>query len=68
MKTYKIACDWSVYGVMEIEAESLEKALKKAEEDDSIPLPKIDGVVDSSFMVNKEMSKFFYEEMEGKGK
>ena len=38
MKTFKIPVEWAVYGHVEIEAESLEDAIKIAKEDESIPL------------------------------
>jgi len=61
MKTYKIACDWSVYGVMYVEANSLEEAIEKAKNDE-MPLPSADGYIEDSFRVNKEMTEYFLEE------
>lgn len=60
-KTFRIACDWEVYGTMVIEADSLEEAVKIAEDNDD-PLPTDDEYIDGSFKVNKEMTDYFYEE------
>ena len=62
MKTYKIACDWSVYGVIYVEANSLKEAIEKAKNDDELPLPPADGYIDSSFQVNEEMTEYFLKE------
>jgi hypothetical protein len=59
-KTFRIACDWEVYGTMEIEAESLEEAIEIAIED--APLPTDSEYLDGSFKVNHDMTNFFYEE------
>ena len=56
MANFKVAVSWSLFGEMNIEAETLEDAIKIAEEDTEIPLP--DGeYIDGSFMVDPEMSK-----------
>lgn len=49
MKTYKIPVFWSVMALMEIEAESLEDAILKAED---ASLPTDPDYVDGSFEVN----------------
>ena len=54
MKTYKIPVDWQVYGEMEIEAESLEKAIEIAE--NGFPYPSIDGAVDDSLEVDYDIA------------
>ena len=59
-KGFKIACDWAECGEMYIEADSLEKAIKIAEDDDN-PLP--DGeYIDGSFQVNKEVTELLQKE------
>ena len=39
MKIFKIPVAWSVYGEIEVEAESIEQAIEKAKNDETIPLP-----------------------------
>jgi len=63
-KTFRIACDWEVYGVMYIEADSLKEAIRIAEED--APLPTNPEYLDDSFVVNKDMTDYFLEEDNGK--
>lgn len=59
-KRFKIACDWAECGEMYIEANSLEEAIKIAEDDDN-PLP--DGeYIDGSFQVNKEVTELLQKE------
>lgn len=53
-KTYKIPVTWEVYGVMEIEASSLEEAIRKAEEDDA-SLPTDSSYVEGSLEVNEDI-------------
>lgn len=61
MKTYKIAVSWEMYGYVKIKAESLEEAIKKAE-DDETPLP--DGnYIDGSFLVDEQMTEEFNKEV-----
>lgn len=50
MKKFKIPCGWEVYGSIEVEAETLEKAIEKIE-NSSDPLPHGEYVEDS-FYVN----------------
>ena len=52
-KLFKIPVEWAEYGTLEIEAHTVEEAIKIAEEDDSIPLP--DGnYIESSWQVNQD--------------
>jgi len=56
MANFKVAVSWSLFGEMNIEAETLEDAIKIAEEDTEIPLP--DGeFMDGSFVVDPELSE-----------
>lgn len=56
MPTYKIACTWQVYGELNIDAPTLEKALEIAEDGDT-PLPTESDYVDSSFEVDVQMTE-----------
>jgi hypothetical protein len=50
-KHWKIPVTWEMYGVVEIEAESLEQAIDIFDATyDEIPLPYIDTYVDGSFI------------------
>lgn len=53
MKEYTIPCSWQMYGYTKVEADSLEEAIKKA---DDLPLPEGDYVTDS-FEVDIEMAE-----------
>lgn len=53
MKTYKIPCTWEMYGILEIEANSLDEAKAIALEDSS-PLPDEKNYVDGSFQIDDE--------------
>lgn len=53
-KVFKVAVEWAVFGTIEVEAESLEEAIKIANEDESIPLPEWE-YIDGSFEVNEDM-------------
>ncbi len=60
MPTFKIACSWEVCGEFEVEAETLEQALEwsnvvKLEDETSLPIDS--EYIDSSFRIDKEMSK-----------
>lgn len=37
MPKYKIPCNWTMYGVMEIEAENLSEAIEKAYDGQALP-------------------------------
>ena len=56
MKVYKISCSWEMYGELDIQAQSLQEAIKKTE-DDSSGLPKEQHYVDASFAVDVELSE-----------
>lgn len=63
MKTYKIPVSWIVSSTVEVDANSLEDALKLAEEAD---LPPQSGweYVDASWEVDRETSEYLYNEEE----
>lgn len=49
-KTFKIPVEWSVYATVEIEAETLEEAIKIFDKtEDEIPLPTDTDYIDGSF-------------------
>lgn len=53
MAKFKIPVEWSVYGVVEIEANSIEEAVNKFDETiDDIPLPDQSEYIDDSFKRN----------------
>jgi len=52
MKTYKIPVSWSVMATMEIEADSLEEGIEKA---DDASLPTDPDYIEGSFEVNREI-------------
>lgn len=55
MKTFKIPVTWESYGVVEIEADSVEQALQIFKEtEDDIALPTDWDYVDSSFRLSYE--------------
>jgi xylose isomerase len=56
MPTYKIACLWQVYGELDIDAPTLEKAIEIAEDGDT-SLPVESDYVDSSFEVDIQMTE-----------
>ena len=56
---YQIPCTWSVCGVLEIEAESLDEAIIEAE---ISPLPVESDYIDGSFEVNEPMLEFYNKE------
>jgi hypothetical protein len=55
MGVYRIPCSWEMYGVMLIEAGSLEEAIEVAE-DEGTELPDGD-YIDGSFSVDNELIK-----------
>ena len=55
MKTYKIGVVWQMYGYVEVEANSLEEAVKKVERARG-ELPEDASYVDGSFEVDVEGS------------
>lgn len=58
-KVFRIACDWSVYGIMGIKASSLEEAIEIAEDH---PLPTDTEYIGGSLQVNEDITEFFYEQ------
>lgn len=60
MDTYRISCEWTVYGTMYVEADCLEEAIQKAEED--YPLPTDSEYIDGSFKVCHDMTQYFFKE------
>lgn len=59
MKTYKVPCTWEMFGVLEIEAASIEEAKRIAIEDS--PLPDDEEYVDGSLTVDDDMLKYYNE-------
>ena len=55
---YKIPVEWTVSAIMEVEADSLEAAILKA---DDMPLPTDTDYIDGSFKVNHEMLEYHNE-------
>ena len=52
MKTYTIPVSWTMIGIVEVEAENLNKAIKIAQNDDGvIPLPDNGQYLDGSWKV-----------------
>ena len=58
-RQYRIPCSWESYGVMYVEAESLEQAKDLAENWE--PLPDSE-YVDSSFRIDEDILEMFLEE------
>lgn len=56
MPKYKIPCSWQMYGMMEIEADSLEEAVEIANSDEQ-NLPE-GSYVEASFEVDEEILDF----------
>ena len=56
MAKFAVAVSWEVCGVMDIEAESLDEAIRIAKEDQDLPLPDGD-YIDGSFRVDSQMSE-----------
>jgi hypothetical protein len=72
MRKYKIAVTWAVCGEAEVEANTLEEAIRKVEENenDEFPIAMFDGeYVDDSFEINqqctKELNPIKYEYVDG---
>ena len=58
-KTFKIPVEWSVFGRVEIEAETLEEALEIfCKTEDAIPLPTDGEYIDETFRVSAENSPY----------
>lgn len=55
MKTFKIPVTWEVYGIVEVEADSIEEAIEIARDDEGIiPLPVESYYVEASWRVTEE--------------
>ena len=55
MKTFKIPVTWEVYATVEVEANSIEEAIKIAKDEEGvIPLPTDTDYVDDSWRVTEE--------------
>ena len=55
MKTWKIPVTWEVYGVVRIEAETLDDAIKLFDEtENDLPLPTENDYVDGSFARDRD--------------
>ena len=62
-KIFKIACTWSMYGTLHIEAKSLEEAKQIAIEEQELPSWDAEYLEDS-FEINDHMTKYFLNEGE----
>ena len=62
MAIFKISVDWSVCGSVKVEANNLQEAIQKVQEDLDAPLPDNSCYIDGSFQVNREMSEYFAQE------
>lgn len=61
MKEWNVAVEWSVCSQIEIKAETLEEAIKIAEETSKeIKLPKNGDYIDGSFTINEEIDAHRY--------
>lgn len=58
-KIYEIPCSWTMYGNVQIRAESMEEAVSIAESDET-ELPKGGSYVDGSFEIDHEMLNDHY--------
>ena len=54
MKTYKIGVVWQMYGYVDVEANSLEEAVKEVEAGGDMPLPMDGEYIEGSFEVDVE--------------
>lgn len=53
MKTFKIPVSWEVFGMIEVEAKTIEEAIEIARDDEGvIPLPTDSDYVDGSWRVS----------------
>lgn len=62
MKKYTIAVEWSNCAEIEVEADSLEEALKMADEEGVGMTTQNKEYIDGSFQVNEEFSKYLNSE------
>lgn len=64
-KIYEVAVSWTETGIIPIEADSLETAIKKAEETvDDIPLPEGE-YLDNSFQVDEDTTRILHQMSKG---
>lgn len=54
MKIWKIPVTWEVCGIVEVKANTLEKAMDIVQTDDSIELPTNNSYVDGSFRLSTD--------------
>ena len=59
MKEFKIPVEWACYGVVTINAKSLDEAINIAKEDENIPLPE-SNYINDSWKVNNEDMDFIH--------
>jgi hypothetical protein len=62
MKTYKIPATWQMYGILEVEADSLDDAIQKASGPE-YSLPTNSAYVEDTFKVDFELVENYNEEM-----
>ena len=56
MKTFKFGVSWEMYGYIEVEAETLEEAIRIAQEtEDEMALPTDGDYVDDSFVIDYDI-------------
>ena len=60
-KKYHIPCTWEMFGVMDVEAESLDDAIKKVEYNSF--LPNNAAYVDLSFKIDRDAVESYNEEL-----
>lgn len=61
MKTFKIAVEWSSYGVISVEAENLEEAIKYAHDNiDELPIPEEWEYLEDSYQINDDKDLLEY--------
>ena len=60
MKKYNIPCAWEMYGVMEVEADSLDQAIETARLHGELPTNS--GYVDGSFQIDREVVEDYNQE------
>ena len=65
MKKFKIPVEWKMFGEVEVEAETLEQAIKFTEEDDTIPLPDESSYCEGSWKVDDDINLIKYLNNEG---
>ena len=61
MAKFRVAVEWSMYGEVEVDADTLQEAIEKVEDDLDMPLPEGE-YIDDSFVVNSEFSEFLAKE------